>query len=270
MATHSSILPGKSHDQRSLEGYSPWAHKVVRDWACVYTLSLSLSHTHTHTHKTNHTLLPFLVETFKLSSLKIKIRSEIKLSLLLLKTLLSIFKNAWGPGRDRNVVWFRYKEIKVSLVQNDAVVIRKILWNSTVSRTSFGQGHWLLCSLVSSFAENWMSSITVLTYLKTVLDLQRREWQREHCGHVQLLTVPISFRARGLQPTRLRPMGFPRQEHWSGLPFPPPGDLSLPGIKPASPAVAGEFFSTEPPGKLRNVAKSLSPVKFYMRWIVFR
>ena len=41
-------------------------------------------------------------------------------------------------------------------------------------------------------------------------------------------------------------MEFPRQEYWSGLPFPPPGDLSDPGIKPlslASPALAGRFFT---------------------------
>ena len=44
-------------------------------------------------------------------------------------------------------------------------------------------------------------------------------------------------------------MGFPRQEHWGGLPFPPPGDLPDPGIKPASPALVGGFFSTAPPGK---------------------
>ena len=36
-------------------------------------------------------------------------------------------------------------------------------------------------------------------------------------------------------------MGFPRQEHWSGLPFPPPGDLPNPEIEPASPAWAGGF-----------------------------
>ena len=34
---------------------------------------------------------------------------------------------------------------------------------------------------------------------------------------------------------------------WSGLPFPPPGDLSDPGIKLASPVLAGGFFTTEPP-----------------------
>ena len=44
-------------------------------------------------------------------------------------------------------------------------------------------------------------------------------------------------------------MGFPRQEYWSGLPFPSPGDLPDPGMELASPALAGGFFTTEPPGK---------------------
>ena len=44
-------------------------------------------------------------------------------------------------------------------------------------------------------------------------------------------------------------MGFSEQEYWSGLPFPPPGDLPHPGIKPTSPALRGRFFTTEPPGK---------------------
>ena len=44
-------------------------------------------------------------------------------------------------------------------------------------------------------------------------------------------------------------MGFSRQEDWSGWPFPSPGDHLDPGIKPASPALAGGFFTTEPPGK---------------------
>ena len=47
-------------------------------------------------------------------------------------------------------------------------------------------------------------------------------------------------------------MGFSRQEYWSGLPFPPPRILSNPGGKPMSPeslALAGQFFTTEPPGK---------------------
>ena len=47
-------------------------------------------------------------------------------------------------------------------------------------------------------------------------------------------------------------MGFSRQEYWSGLPFPPPRDLSDPGIKPTSlapPALAGGFFTTSSPEK---------------------
>ena len=44
-------------------------------------------------------------------------------------------------------------------------------------------------------------------------------------------------------------IGFPRQEHWNGLPFPSPWDLPNPGIKPTSPALADRFFTTEPPGK---------------------
>ena len=48
-------------------------------------------------------------------------------------------------------------------------------------------------------------------------------------------------------------MEFSRQKYWSGLPFPPPGDLPNPGIKPASlisPALADKFFTTVPSGKL--------------------
>jgi len=44
-------------------------------------------------------------------------------------------------------------------------------------------------------------------------------------------------------------MGFPRQEYWSGLPFPTLRDHPDPGIKPESPALAGRFFTTVPPGK---------------------
>ena len=48
------------------------------------------------------------------------------------------------------------------------------------------------------------------------------------------------------------PMEFCRQEYWSGLPFPSPGGLPIPGIKPmslASPALTDGFLTTAPPGK---------------------
>ena len=61
-------------------------------------------------------------------------------------------------------------------------------------------------------------------------------------SHVQFFVAPrtVAYQAP-------LPMGFPRQEYWSGLPFSSPGDLPKPGIEPrspASPALAGGFFST--------------------------
>ena len=44
-------------------------------------------------------------------------------------------------------------------------------------------------------------------------------------------------------------MGFSRQEYWSGLPFPSPGDLPNPGIEPGSPTLREVALTSEPPGK---------------------
>ena len=58
-------------------------------------------------------------------------------------------------------------------------------------------------------------------------------------------------------------MGFSRQEYWSGLPFPPPEDLSDPGIEltsPASLSLAGGFFTTEPPWKHNKFNKDFKMI----------
>ena len=47
--------------------------------------------------------------------------------------------------------------------------------------------------------------------------------------------------------------GIFQAAHWSGLPFPSLGHLLNPGIEPMSPALAGRFFTTEPPGKPRSI-----------------
>ena len=55
-------------------------------------------------------------------------------------------------------------------------------------------------------------------------------------------------------------VGLSRQEYWSGLPFPIPGDLPDPGVEPASlasPALAGRFFTTEPPGSCCSSRKQI-------------
>ena len=62
--------------------------------------------------------------------------------------------------------------------------------------------------------------------------------------HVQLFATPWTIAHQA--PLS---MGFPRQEYRSVLPFTSPGDLPEPGIKLMSPALAGGFFTIEPPGK---------------------
>ena len=50
-------------------------------------------------------------------------------------------------------------------------------------------------------------------------------------------------------------MGFPRQEYWSGLPFPSLGDIPNLGIKPLSPELAGRLFIPKPPGKPKSTIR---------------
>ena len=71
-------------------------------------------------------------------------------------------------------------------------------------------------------------------------------------------------------------MGFPRQEYWNRLPFPSPGDLPGPGIKPVSPALAGGFFTTVRSSSIYSIAMpsvtvtlthaSFSPTKILTPW----
>ena len=63
-------------------------------------------------------------------------------------------------------------------------------------------------------------------------------------SHVQHFATPWTVAHQAPLST-----GFSRQESWGGLPFPTPGDLSSPGIKPLSSASANGFFTTEPPGE---------------------
>ena len=61
-------------------------------------------------------------------------------------------------------------------------------------------------------------------------------------------------------------MGFPRQEHWSGLPGPPPGDLPDPGLEPlslVSPALAGGFFTAASAGKLQIFTERSVNLKYF-------
>ena len=65
---------------------------------------------------------------------------------------------------------------------------------------------------------------------------------------VQLFAIPWTV---AYQPPLT--MGFSRQENWSGMPGPPPGDLNNSGIKPRSPAFQADSLSSEPSGKPPNL-----------------
>ena len=73
---------------------------------------------------------------------------------------------------------------------------------------------------------------------------------RQPCCFVQLLSCVWIFKTPWIVayqvPLSVR---LSRKEYWNGLPFPFPGDLPNPRIKPASPAFAGRFFISDPPGK---------------------
>ena len=92
---------------------------------------------------------------------------------------------------------------------------------------------------------NRYSSVLVISIYWPVLE--DRAHPAQSLSHVQLFATPWTIACQA--PLSL---GFSRQEYWSGLPFPSPGDLPDPGIEPesfVSPALAGGFITTAPPGK---------------------
>ena len=69
-----------------------------------------------------------------------------------------------------------------------------------------------------------------------------REWMVDGFVAQSCLTLETPWTVAQQAPLS---MGFPRQEYWSGLPFPSPGDHPNPGLKPGSPAFQADFFLTE-------------------------
>ena len=65
---------------------------------------------------------------------------------------------------------------------------------------------------------------------------------------VQLFVTPWTIAYQAPQS-----MEFSRQEYWSGLPFPSPGDLPNTGIEPGSPALQADALQSEPPGKPNHI-----------------
>ena len=76
------------------------------------------------------------------------------------------------------------------------------------------------------------------------MDKVKVKVKMQSLSRVQLFAIPWTVAHQAP-----RPVGFSRQECWSGLPFPSPGDLPNPGIEPGSPALQADTLPSEPPGK---------------------
>ena len=78
---------------------------------------------------------------------------------------------------------------------------------------------------------------------------------------ISYLVVSSSLQPHGLYVAHQAPlsMGFSRQEYWSGLPFPSPGDLPDPGIESRSPTLQADSLLSDLPGKLSELPGSQYP-----------
>ena len=83
--------------------------------------------------------------------------------------------------------------------------------------------------------------------------LKRIPKQSTQCESISCSVVSDSLQPHGLKPARLLcPWAFCRQDYWSGLPCPTPGDLSNPGIETRFPALQANPLLSESPGKPKN------------------
>ena len=94
-----------------------------------------------------------------------------------------------------------------------------------------------------TWAPKLLWTVTVIMKLKDACSLEESESEVKLLSCVQLFATPWTVAYQAPQS-----MEFSRQEYWSGLPFPSPGDLSNPGVEPRSPTLQADALPSEPPG----------------------
>ena len=119
------------------------------------------------------------------------------------------------------------------------------IWISSCSSTIYWKDY--LCSIVLLLLFCWISIdymyLLYLTSIDYIYRLLCSIWVKS-LSRVQLFaTLWIVAYQPALS------IGFSRQEYWSGLPFPSPGDLPEPGIEPGSPTLQADVLPSEPPRK---------------------
>ena len=150
----------------------------------------------------------------------------------------------------------------------EGLEVGKVIW----SGRNNGGGR-TRCSVVLQGPQDWLSQLVKNPRLETE---PRRTWSAFQLKLWGIFTYCYCTVDKSCL-TLLTPwtvalqaplfIGFPRQEYWSGLPFPFPGNLSDPVIKPTSPALAGRFVTTETPGKpYFHILTCLSGLPWWLRW----
>ena len=156
--------------------------------------------------------------------------------------------------------------IKISnFGKNYPSALRKVIGFATVSILKFSSSSWVLHGfnlhfLITAAVVEVFQCLLTCGFLCSELPLIMAASSMFLTGclsvvciyvcmlsHVRLFAIPWTVTHHN--PLSMR---FCRQEYWSGLPFPPLGDLPDPGIESVSPvssALVGGFFTTEPPGK---------------------
>ena len=123
-------------------------------------------------------------------------------------------------------------------------MIERLHFHFSLSCIGGGNGNPLQCSCLENPRDGgaWWASVYGVTQSWTRL--------KRLSSSMLLFIVSNSFaNPWSVAHQALLSMGFPRQKYWSGLPFTSPRGLPDLGIEPASPALAGRFFTTEPPRK---------------------
>ena len=131
---------------------------------------------------------------------------------------------------------------------------------------------WWLCERVEGKADQRVerktdkNEIKFLVFFILSIARERRGWYR---APLQLSEWSCSVVSDSLRPPWTvaykapLSMEFSRQEYWSGLPFPSPGDLPDPGIEPRSPTLQADALPSEPPGKS---SLTVSGLEFYLKF----
>ena len=142
-------------------------------------------------------------------------------------------------------LWYTFREFAIT--NNFAINISKLFWELCFRMDCRSGIAWSKLFTLKNLRRIVKCSLKTLQLLSshgircpfsTLFSTYSEQWKSLSC--VRLFVTPCTIACQA--PLS---MGFSRQEYWSGLTFPPPGDLPDPGIEPRSPALAGSFFTDQ-------------------------